>query len=171
MGGKERNKHNDKRSHVQGPSGKDVAVGIKDRKSNKVVAKRVSNRGGETLQGFIRNNASPKAKVYTDDRKSYSGLPNHESVNHSVGEFVKGMVHTNGIESFWATLKRAHKGTFHKISPKHLDRYIQEFAGKHNMRDSGTVLQMRSTVAGLMGRNLLYRDLIADNGLSSQARA
>lgn len=171
MGGKDRNKHDDKRSHIQGPSGKTVVVGIKDRESNKVVAKRVSNREKETVQNFIRNNTFPDAKVYTDNHKSYNGIPNHKSVNHSVGEFVRGMAHTNGIESFWATLKRAHKGTFHKISPKHLDRYIQEFASKHNMRDSGTLLQMRFTVAGLMGRNLLYRDLVRDNGLSSLARS
>ena len=81
------------------------------------------------------------------------------------------MAHTNGIESFWSMLKRAHKGTFHKISPKHLQRYVSEFSAKHNVRDSGTVAQMRDTVARLVGRNLLYRDLIADNGLPSGARS
>ena len=96
------------------------------------------------------------AKVYTDDATSYASLPfDRETVKHSVGEYVKGMAHTNGIESFWSMLKRAHKGTFHKISPKHLDRYIQEFAGKHNLRESGTLAQMQATVAGLIGRNLL----------------
>ena len=54
------------------------------------------------------------------------------------------MAHTNGMESFWSMLKRAHIGTFHKLSPKHLDRYVQEFAGKHNMRNSGTLAQMRN---------------------------
>ena len=68
-------------------------------------------------------------------------------------------------------LKRAHKGTFHKIRPKHLDRYIQEFAGKHNIHELGTLAQMRDTVARLVGRRLLLRDLIADNGLSSGARS
>ena len=67
-------------------------------------------------------------------------------------------------------LKRAHKGTFHKISPKHLQRYVSEFAGKHNIRDLDTIVQMRDTVARLVGRNLLYRDLIADNGLNNAAR-
>ena len=81
------------------------------------------------------------------------------------------MVHTNGIVSFWSMLKRAHKGTFHKISPKHLNRYVQEFAGKHNIRESDTLVQMRDTVARLVGRNLLYRDLVSDNGLSSGARS
>ncbi len=95
----------------------------------------------------------------------------HETVKHSVSEYVDGMAHTNGIESFWSMLKRAHKGTFHKISPKHLQRYVSEFAGKHNIRDSGTLAQMRDTVARLVGRNLLCRDLIADNGLDSGARS
>ena len=67
-------------------------------------------------------------------------------------------------------LKRAHEGTFHKISPKHLNRYVQEFAGKHNIRELGTLAQMRDTVARLVGRNLIYRVLVADNGLSSGAR-
>ena len=58
-------------------------------------------------------------------------------------------------------LKRAHKGIFHKISSKHLQRYVFEFAGKHNIRESDTIVQMRDTVARLVGRNLLYRDLIA----------
>ena len=60
---------------------------------------------------------------------------------------------------------------FRKMSPKHLDRYIQEFAAKHNMRDADTLAQMRETVSRLVGWNLLYRDLIADNGLASGARS
>ena len=77
------------------------------------------------------------------------------------------MAHTNGMESFWSMLKRAHKGAFHKLSPKHLHRYVDEFASKHNIRDSGTLAQMRDTVARLVRRRLLYRDLIASNGLSN----
>ena len=68
-------------------------------------------------------------------------------------------------------LKPAHKGTFHKISPKHLDRYVREFAGKHNIRDSGTLAQMVIVALGLAGKRLKYRELIADNGRSSGARA
>ena len=77
---------------------------------------------------------------------------------HSVGEYVRDQAHTNGIESFQSMLKRAHEGTFHKISPKHLNRYVQEFAAKHNVRQSRTIEQMQSLVAGLVGRNLLYRN-------------
>ena len=94
----------------------------------------------------------------------------HESVKH-VAEYVRGMAHTNGMESFWSMLKRAHVGTYHKLSPKHLNRYVQEFAGKHNIRDSNTLAQMVMIAAGLIGRRLMYADLIADNGLDSGARS
>ena len=68
-------------------------------------------------------------------------------------------------------LKRAHNGTFHKISPKHLDRYIQEFAGRHNLRNEDTVDIMAAIATGMGGKRLRYTDLIADNGLESGARA
>ncbi len=81
------------------------------------------------------------------------------------------MAHTNGIESFWSGLKRAHKGTFHKISPKHLKRYVKEFEGRHNSRDADTKQQMTRVISGMQGKRLRYRDLIADNGLDSGARS
>ena len=156
----------------RGAVGKTAVVGVKDRESGEVRAEVVENTDGETLKGFVREHVEPGATIYTDEAAAYKGMPefDHEAVNHSVGEYVDGMAHTNGIESFWSMLKRAHKGTFHKISPKHLDRYVRKFAGKHNIRDSGTLVQMRDTVTRLVGRNLLYRDLDADNGLSSGAR-
>ena len=67
-------------------------------------------------------------------------------------------------------LKRAHTGTFHKLSPKHLNRYVQEFAGKHNLLSADTIDQMRIVVLGLVGHRLLYKRLIANNGLDSDAR-
>ena len=175
FGGKARNMHAHKREQAikgRGPSGKTAVVGMKDRQTNKVRAKVVKNTDAPTLQGFVLDNSAPDAKVYTDDALAYSGLTrDREAVRHSVGEYVRQQAHTNGIESFWATLKRAHKGVFHKISPKHLDKYIQEFASKHNIRDLGTLDQMLDTVACMVGHRLLYRDLIADNGLSSGARS
>ena len=175
FGGRRRNMSNSRRKALQdtgrGAVGKTAVVGIKDRASNKVRAKVVEHTDSATLQGFVRNNVGPDAIVYTDDALAYDGVSRwHESVRHSVGEYVRDMAHTNGVESFWATLKRAHKGTFHRLSPKHLNRYIQEFAGKHNLRESGTLDQMRETVARLVGRRLLLRDLIADSGISSLAR-
>ena len=146
---------------------------MKDRDSNEVRAEVVGRTDGATLQGFVREHTEAGATVYTDDAAAYRGMREfrHEAVNHTVSEYVRGQAHTNGIVSFWAMLKRAHDGTFHKISPKHLQRYVSEFAGKHNHRESATVVQMRDTVARLVGRRLLYRDLIADNGLSSGSGA
>ena len=69
------------------------------------------------------------------------------------------MAHTNGIESFWALLKRGYIGTFHHICDKHLDRYVAEFAGRHNLRSNDTRVIMREIVAGMIGKNLSYRKL------------
>ena len=176
FGGERRNMSIKKRKAMnksRGPVGKTAVVGVKDRDSNEVRAEVVQRTDGATLKGFVREHVEPGSTVYTDDAAAYRGMPefDHEAVNHSVSEYVRGMAHTNGIESFWAMLKRAHDGTFHKMSPKHLQRYVSEFAGKNNHRESGTVVQMRDTVARLVGRNLLYRDLIASNGLSSGSGA
>ncbi len=80
-------------------------------------------------------------------------------------------MHANGIESLWSMLKRAHKGTFHKISSKHLDRYVQEFAGRPNMREQDTIDQLRSLRSGMEAKRLTCKALIKDNGLKSGARA
>lgn len=91
--------------------------------------------------------------------------------SHSVAEYAREMAHTNGVESFWSMLKRAHKEMFHKLSPKHLDRYVQAFTAKHNLRESDTGTQMNAVVRRMEGKGLRYRDLIQDNGLSGGARA
>ena len=177
VGGKRRNMSNAKRKALKeagagrGAVGKAAIVGVKDRASSKVRAKAVESTDAATLVPFVESSASPKATIYTDESGAYSSLANHETVTHSIHEYVRGNVHTNGIESFWSMFKRAYKGTFHKISPKHLDRYVGEFAGRHNMRESGTAVQMALTAAKLIGKRLTYVRLIADNGLSSGARA
>lgn len=175
MGGKRRNMPAYQRAALtgRGPMGKTAVAGAKDRASDRVYAKVVARTDAPTLHAMVAKMTGLGAEVFTDDARAYQGLRRsyrHQSVKHSVGEYVRGQIHTNGIESFWAMLKRAHKGTFHKMSPKHLDRYVKEFAAKHNMRDSDTIAQMRLTVARLVGRNLFYSDLIADNGLPSGAR-
>ena len=74
---------------------------------------------------------------------------------------MRGQAHTNGIESFWSLLKRGYYGTYHKMSPKHLDRYVNEFAGRHNVRTADTLDQMGGMVRGMDQKRLRYADLIA----------
>ncbi|WP_420617274.1 IS1595 family transposase [Candidatus Palauibacter sp.] len=165
VGGLEKNKHARKKLNAgRGPVGKTPVVGVKDRKSGKVAAHVVHSVDGSTLAGIVEAHAEDGATVYTDDHGGYSGLEGryeHETVKHSVAEYVREQAHTNGIESFWAMLKRAHKGTFHHFSAKHLQRYVDEFAGRHNIRGADTLEQMRHVVARMVGKRLMYRDLIA----------
>ena len=164
FGGRETNKHANKKLRLgRGGVGKAVVAGAKDRNTNRVSAEVIEAVDTKTLQGFVAAHAVPGATVYTDEAAAYKGMPfKHESVRHSTGEYVKEMAHTNGMESFWATLKRAHKGVYHKISPKHLQRYVDQFAAKHNIRDADTIDQMQSVVVGMAGKRLMYRDLVAD---------
>ena len=163
VGGLRKNMPKAKRETLtgRGPSGKSAVVGVKDRETNQVRALVVENTDADTLQGFVRRNTHPDAKVYTDDATAYCDLPfDHESVRHGVGEHVRHMAHTNGIESFWATLKRAHKGTYHRLSHKHLQRYISQFAGKHGVRSMDTIRQMEAVVTQFVGKRLMYGELV-----------
>ena len=163
MGGRERNKHKGKKLKAgRGTVGKTAVVGAKDRKTNKIKAAVVKVTDAKTLQGFVIATALAGATVYTDDAAAYKGMPfDHESVRHSVGEYVRDMAHTNGIESFWSMLKRAHKGVYHKMSAKHLQRYVNEFAGRHGVRELDTLDQMNAVVAGMAGKRLRYRELVS----------
>ena len=162
VGGKERNKHSrNKLRSGRGPVGKTAVVGIKDRSTKQVRAAVIHNTDAETLQGFVTDSTTPDAMVYTDGEIGYVGLPPHEAVKHSVGEYVRGQAHTNGIEGFWSMLKRGYYGTYHKMSPAHLDRYVTEFSGRHNQRELDTVDQMGAMVRGLDRKRLRYQDLVA----------
>jgi len=123
----------------------------------------VEGTDGWTLQSFVEDRVIADARVCTDEHASWLGLLFHdrERVNHSKGEYVRGDAGTQGIESFWATLKRAHTGTFHKIGPKHMDRYVTEFSGRHNDRQSDTLDRMGNIVRGMIGRQIGYTDLTA----------
>ena len=178
FGGKRANMSNAKRKELadagvgRGAVGKTAVVGVKDRATNQVRAKVVERTDGATLQGFVVDNTAPNATVYSDEAAAYEGLPNpHEAVKHSVSEYVRGMAHTNGVESFWSMLKRAHMGTFHKLSPKHLNRYVNEFTGRHNLRENDTIDMIGALADGMQGKRLRYRELIAPNGLDSGARS
>lgn len=162
IGGMERNKHRAKKLKAgRGPVGKTAVVGMKDRVSKQVHAQPVDRTDKATLQRFVTEHIAPGAAIYTDDHRGYSGLHNHESVMHSVREYVRDQVHTNGIESFWAMLKRGYIGTYHRMSPQHLHRYVTEFAGRQNVRSLDTSEQMTMLAIGMVGKRLRYRDLTA----------
>ena len=112
FGGKERNKHKGKKLKAgRGTVGKTAVVGAKDRKTNKIRAKVTKKTDAKTLQRFVADTAAKGATVYTDDAAAYKGMPfDHTSVRHSVGEYVDGMAHTNGIESFLGHFKAGAQG-------------------------------------------------------------
>ena len=174
IGGKRHNMSKSKRAQPARRGGADKAIiaGVKDRASNKIAARHVPDTSGETLKGFVRENAAPDAMIFTDENVSYKGLPRHETVRHTRDEYVNPWTgaSTQGIESFWAMFKRGYQGCYHKMSPKHLDRYVAEFSGRHNARDADTIDQMTGIVEGMAGKRLRYEDLTADNGLDSGAR-
>ncbi|MXX93727.1 MAG: IS1595 family transposase [Chloroflexi bacterium] len=162
IGGTDRNRHEWKVKEGRGPKGKAPVLAMKDRESGKVAAEAVETADKQTLQGFVEVNNEVDATVYTDEAIAYDGLPRvHETVKHSVNEFVRGQAHTNGVESFWATLKRGYIGVYHHFSVKHLQRYVNEFAGRHNDRPLDTIDQLRSMARGMRGKRLRYADLIA----------
>ena len=163
IGGREKNRAAHKRTKgKQGGSGKAIVAAAKDRATNQISADVVPNAEAVTLHAFVAGRAKHDATIYTDDHGSYRALPfRHESVTHSVSEYVRGQAHVNGIESFWALLKRGYHGTFHHFSPKHLARYVAEFASRNNIRDLDTLAQMAFVVQGMVGKRLKYENLVA----------
>ncbi|MXX99459.1 MAG: IS1595 family transposase [Chloroflexi bacterium] len=161
IGGKEKNKRAHRRRGIRGPSGKAIVIGARQR-NGEIRAQHIDRATGATLKGFIRENVEPGSTVYTDDHRGYQNTPNvrHFSVKHSVGEYVDGQAHVNGLESFWAMLKRGYHGTFHHLSEKHLGRYVAEFSGRQSRRDLNTLNQMALLFRGTFGRRLRYSDLI-----------
>ena len=175
IGGKRKNMPRKKRKELtgRGPVGKAAVMGVKDRTTGRIAAKRAGRVDTLTVTNFVAEKVGFGATLYTDEAAAYvplNGWYKHESVNHSVGEYVRWQAHTNGIESFWAMLKRGYLGIFHKFSEKHLDRYVREFAGRHNIRPRDTIDMMAILASRMEGKRLRYRDLIADNGLPSGSR-
>lgn len=154
----------------RGTVGKFIVAGVKDRETLQVQASVIPNVRRVTLHQFVNDRVDPDVTLYTDELKSYIGVQErHETVNHTAREYVRDMAHTNGIESFWSMMKRAYDGTYHKLSHKHLQRYVDEFTGRHNIRDMDTIDQMALVANTMAGKRLRYQDLIEDNGLHSGA--
>ncbi len=163
VGGKEVSKHPNKKLRAgRGTVGKAIVAGVKDRATNAVSATVIENTDGPTLQGFVTDRAVGGARVYTDEHRGCKDIPfTHKTVRHGARQYVSGDVYTNGIESFWALFKRGYYGTYHHMSPKHLNRYVGEFAGRHNDRGRDTISQMQAIARGMGGKRLRYQDLVA----------
>jgi len=164
VGGKEKNKHPTKRKHQgRGGVGKSTVMGLKER-DGELRTMHVDNLKAKTVHRFVRENVETGANLMTDEATSYIGLDGdymHHTVNHSAGEYVRHFVlHTNGIESVWALLKRQIIGIHHWVSEKHLSRYLAEMTWRYNRREFGEGDRMNALLAQTGGR-LTYKALIA----------
>ena len=131
--------------------------GIRDRETNRIAVKHVESTDAATLQGFVLERTKPDTLVYMDEARAYDGLRSlHQRVKHSVKEFVNGKIHTDGMKSHWVLFI----GVFHRVSAKHLGRYSNEFAGRHNTRQMDSENPMSALVQGSVGRRLPLSDLI-----------
>jgi transposase-like protein len=167
IGGLEKNKHSNKR--VKGNQGrstktKSAVVGMRSR-DGKFRAGKMEVINMKTIQEKIEKNIEKGSIICTDEARHYKQIRgyHHLLVNHSVGEFVKGMARTNGIESMWALLKRGYHGTFHHFSKKHIDRYVDEFAFRLNdcSCEVDTMDRIGNFTKATAGKRLTYKKLIA----------
>jgi transposase-like protein len=139
FGGKNKNRHRAKKQSGGGPKHKIPVIAAISRKGN-VVCQVIENTSADTLGGFVGKVVSDKVDlVATDSAGAYrEGLPyyirNHQMVDHKAGEYVRGEVHTNNIESFWSLLKRGVMGSYHNVRKKYLPLYLAEFTFRHNNR-------------------------------------
>ncbi len=132
---------------------------------SKVRAKVIFDRSRETLQGEVMRHVEPGAEVFTDAHRSYMGLSAeyvYQFTDHAQ-EYVRGNVHTNGIENFWSLLKRSIKGTYVSVEPFHLFRYLDEQAFRFNARKGKDADRFVQTVKQVTGRRLTYEELTGGN--------
>ena len=165
IGGKEANKHASKKSKSMQEANKAKAVvfGMKER-GGEVRAMVVRDTTRHTLGGQVWGNVKEGSTLYTDQHSAYDRLGsyyNHSKVIHSAKEYVNGMAHTNGIESFWALLKRGYYGIYHHMSKKHLQRYVSEFCGRFNARSIGSHESIGQLIGQMAGKKMSYRELVA----------
>jgi transposase-like protein len=163
IGGKAKNMHIKKRKEVikgRGSVGKTAVFGALERKG-RVLAKVIESTNRETLHSEVKNSVEKGANLFSDEWLSYRGLDEsyiHEVINHSI-EYVKGNVHTNGIENFWALLKRTLKGTYVSVEPFHLSRYLAEQTFRFNERKGNDKERFLSVLKAVSGKRLTYDEL------------
>lgn len=152
-GGKAKNRHKDKRGGGKGHGGpkKTAVVGAVSRDKKTVVARVIGDVSLEAITAFVRETISTKVSLLaTDQWKGYRSLGAeypHQTVDHSIGQYVVGAVHTQTIEGFWSLLKRGVMGTYHKVSPKYLPLYVAEFCFRYNNRENDDIFG--TAVSGL----------------------
>ena len=158
MGGKARNRHAARRD-----PGKSPVIGVKDRSTGKVSATPVHEVTTATATAMVAATTKTGAEVYTDGSRVYDPLAamgfRHGRVIHSVGEYVRGSVSTNGVENYWSLLKRTYIGTYHWMSDDHLHRYIEEHSFRYNRRKVHVIDKMAEAAAAMDGRSLTWREL------------
>lgn len=164
IGGKDRNRHWHKKSaQVRAERGelafgqekygygKVGVIGAIERKGN-VVARVIGSQDAPTLAGFVRRVVDKNVTlVATDENQDYNYIDRnirHEAIKHSNNEWVRGEIHTNSIESFWALLKRGVVGSYHHVSKKYLPFYLNEFSFRHNNRKSADIFADLITTCG-----------------------
>jgi len=152
-----------------GGSGKQLVVGLLDRETGKVRVEHVANRKKGTLQGHVKAHVAKGAQLMTDELASYAGLEKeyvHQFVNHAE-EYVRGNVHTQGIDNFWSLLKRAIKGTYVSVEPFHLFRYLDEEAFRYNNRETDDGGRFIEVLRQIVGRRLTYKELIGEENMAA----
>jgi hypothetical protein len=166
FGGKEANKHESKKLRSgRGSVGKTAVVGLRER-GGRTIAYPVPNTDKENLEGAVLENVEVGTQLMTDESTSYAGIGglffDHDTVNHSAGEYSRGDVNTNSIESVWAVMKRGMYGVYHHASAKHLHRYVDEFTFRLNDGDvkRHTLDRLESFVEAVDGKRLTYARLI-----------
>lgn len=163
IGGKAKNMHKSKREKViqgRGSVGKTAVFGALERKG-RVLAKVIHSTNRETLHNEVKEKVETGANLFTDEWLSYRGLDSdyvHQVINHGI-EYVKDNVHTNGIENFWALLKRTLKGTYVSVEPFHLARYLDEQVFRFNERKTKDKDRFLKAVEGISGKRLTYKQL------------
>jgi transposase-like protein len=163
IGGLAKNMHKHKREEKiqgRGSVGKTAVFGALERKG-RVLAKVIERTDRETLHAEVKNNVEKDSNLFTDEWLSYRGLDSdyiHEVINHSI-EYVKDNVHTNGIENFWALLKRMLKGTYVSVEPFHLSRYLDEQVFRFNERKLNDKERFIGVLKAVSGKRLTYDEL------------
>jgi transposase-like protein len=163
IGGKARNMHAKDRArkiHGRGPDGKAVVAAVLER-HGEVRVRVVATRRKKDVQGIVTDNVAPGSAVFSDALKSYEGLQDtytHQVIDHAEA-YVKGNVHTNGLENFWSLLKRGIHGTYISIEPFHLFRYVDEQAFRFNNRNGNDGERFETALGRIVGRRLTYNEV------------